>query len=227
MNNDGMMIVQLAVLALMASLLLVVWGDLGGFSFVKRLPTGVKFAVGMLAMFGMVGAVAAPNYLNADRRASTANELDLNWPLVSLGDGKEVNLSSFKGKVLFVNLWATWCPPCVAEMPSIERLYQDFAGRDDVAFLLISFDRSPEPAKRFVASKAMKAPVYFPKSQPPSSFKTDGIPVTIIVRKDGTQELRHDAYKDWSTSAGLLNDLAKQSAAERTTGQTSAKETKR
>jgi thiol-disulfide isomerase/thioredoxin len=227
MNSDGLMFVQLAVLALMATVLLVVWGDLGGFSFVKRLPSGVKFAIGLLAMFGMVGAVAAPNYLNADRRQSKGQEIDLDWPLVSLADGKEVNLSSFKGKVLFVNLWATWCPPCVAEMPSIERLYQDFAGRDDVAFLLVSLDRSPEPAKRFVASKGMKAPVYYPKSQPPRSFQADGIPVTIIVRKDGTQELRHDAYKDWSASAGLLNELAKQGAAETTTGPTPAKETKR
>jgi thiol-disulfide isomerase/thioredoxin len=210
MNADGLMIVQLAVLALMATVLLVVWGDLGGFSFVKRLPAGVKFAVGLLAMFGMVGAVAAPNYWNAERRLSKGQELDLDWPLVSLVDGKEVNLSSLKGKVLFINLWATWCGPCVQEMPSIDRLYQDFANRDDVAFLLISLDRSPDAAKRFVASKSLKAPVYYPKANPPASFRADGIPVTIIVRKNGTQEERHEGFKDWSASGRLLDELAKE-----------------
>ena len=209
MNGDGMMIVQLAVLALMATVLLVVWGDLGGFSFVKKLP-GVKFAVGLLAMFGMVGAVAAPNYWNAERRLSKGQELDLDWPLVSLADGKEVNLSSLKGKVLFINLWATWCGPCVQEMPSIERLYQDFANRDDVAFLLISLDRSPDLAKQFAASKGLKAPVYYPKANPPASFQADGIPVTIIVRKNGTQEERHEGFKDWSASGRLLDELAKE-----------------
>jgi len=210
MNGDGLMIVQLAVLALMATVLLVVWGDLGGFSFVKRLPTGVKFAVGLLAIFGMVGAVAAPNYWNAERRLSKGEELDLDWPLVSLADGKEVNLSSLKGKVLFINLWATWCPPCIQEMPSIERLYRDFTNRDDVAFLLISLDRSPDVAKQFAASKGLKAPVYFPKAQPPQSFQADGIPLTIIVRKNGTQEERHEGFKDWSASGRLLDELAKE-----------------
>ena len=210
MNADGMMIVQLAVLALMATVLLVVWGELGGFMFVKRLSTGVKFAVGLLAMFGMVGAVAAPNYWSADRRQSKGQELDLDWPLVSLADGKEVNLSSLNGKVLFINLWATWCPPCVAEIPSIERLYQDFSNRDDVAFLLISLDRSPDAAKRFVESKGLRAPVYFSKAQPPLSFRADGIPLTIIVRKNGTQEERHEGFKDWSASGRLLDELAKE-----------------
>jgi thiol-disulfide isomerase/thioredoxin len=227
MNGDGLMIVQLAVMALMATVLLVVWGDLGGFSFVKTLPSGVKFAVGLLAMFGMVGAVAAPNYMKNTGQLSKGQGLNLDWPLVSLSDGKEVNLSSFKGKVLFINLWATWCGPCVQEMPSIERLYRDFANRDDVAFLLISHDRSPDLAKRFADSKGLKAPVYYPKAQPPESFQADGIPVTIIVRKDGTQELRHDGFKDWSTSDGLLNDLAKRPTPGETSDPTLAKETKR
>jgi hypothetical protein len=92
---------------------------------------------------------------------------------------------------------------------------------------LISLDRSPDLAKRFVASKAMKAPIYFPKTSPPPSFQADGIPVTIIVRKNGTQEERHEGFKDWSASGGLINDLAKKSASESGIQPPSAKETKR
>ena len=49
-------------------------------------------------------------------------------------DGKKVSLNDFKGKVVFVNIWATWCPPCREEMPSMEKLYQELKGKDLVTF---------------------------------------------------------------------------------------------
>src|SRR5262245_47177120 len=180
MNSDGLMIVQLAAVALLASLVLVAWGDLGGLAFVRRMNAGAKFFIGVAAMAGMVGVLAAPNFLPIDRSPSTGAALDLNWPLISVADGKEVNLSSFKGKVVFVNLWATWCPPCVREMPSIEALYREFADRDDVAFVLISLDRNIEKPKDHAASNGMKAPIYLSKVPPPMSFQSEGIPMTVI-----------------------------------------------
>jgi thiol-disulfide isomerase/thioredoxin len=64
-----------------------------------------------------------------------------NLPLTTL-DGKSVNLSDLKGKVVFVNLWASWCPPCVAEMPGIHALYNLLDPRK-VAFVMICLDENP------------------------------------------------------------------------------------
>src|SRR5262249_21563013 len=122
------------------------------------------------------------------------------------------NLSSLKGKTIFVNLWATWCGPCVGEMPSIENLYHQFADRDDVAFVLISLDQSISAPTRFAKTKGMQAPIFFAKSPPPRGFQSDGMPLPMIIRKDGTLGPRHMGGRDWSGAGGLINDIAKASA---------------
>jgi thiol-disulfide isomerase/thioredoxin len=212
MMTDGWLIVQIAAAALAASVLLVAWGDLGGLAFVRRWPTGAKFLVGLLAIGGIIAAVVGPNYLASDRAGGKGAPLDLDWKLASVADGKEVNLSSFRGKVLFINIWATWCGPCVAEMPSIEQLYQNFAGRDDVAFLLISQDSTPGEALRFAAKQGMKAPIYFPVGPMPVAFQTRGIPATFIVRKDGKLHFADLGAKNWSSDTWVrdLETLTKE-----------------
>src|SRR5699024_145364 len=67
-------------------------------------------------------------------------------------DGKKLKLEKFKGKVLFINLWSSWCPPCLAEMPTIETLYNKVSDNEDIKFLLISLDQKPEKATQFMNS---------------------------------------------------------------------------
>jgi len=71
-------------------------------------------------------------------------------PAMQLRDqqGKTVMLSSLKGKRVFLNLWATWCPPCVAELPSIETLYKKTTNADQNAFLIVSLDDECSTAKK-------------------------------------------------------------------------------
>src|SRR5688572_23073925 len=194
LNPDLAMALQWLFLGLLASVVLVTWGDMGGLAFVRRIPGVARFFLGLLALAGMVGVLAGPQYFSRPTLAkSSANSksgepvfppIDLNWPLLNVADGKEVNLSSLKGKVLFVNVWATWCPPCVQEMPSIETLHSYFADRDDVAFVLASVDNSADLAKGFADKRKMKAPIYHSKGPPPAAFYTQGIPATFIVAKD-------------------------------------------
>jgi thiol-disulfide isomerase/thioredoxin len=77
-------------------------------------------------------------------------------------DGKRVSLSDYKDKVVFVNFWATWCPPCIEEMPSLRKLQEKLAGHDDFVMLLISADESWDPVKRF-----------FPEDKPPFTVLLD------------------------------------------------------
>src|SRR3982751_911256 len=109
MMSDGWLIAQLAAVTLFASVLLVAWGDLGGLAFMQRRSGGAKFLVGLLAIGGMIAAVVGPTYLATWRPGARGAPLDLDWKLVSVADGKETNLSALKGKVLFINIWATWC----------------------------------------------------------------------------------------------------------------------
>ncbi len=106
-------------------------------------------------------------------------------------DGSYINLSSLKGKKIFVNLWATWCPPCRAEMPGIQRL----AGKVDsskVAFVMLSLDEEFEAATRYAKQTKLNLPVYHPASGLPTLFQTGGIPVTYIFNEAGELIFRHD-----------------------------------
>jgi thiol-disulfide isomerase/thioredoxin len=113
-------------------------------------------------------------------------------------NGKVVDLQSLKGKKLFVNLWASWCPPCKREMPSIEKLYST-VDTNKVKFLLVSFDDNFEKAKKYVSSKKLKLPIYYPVQNPPALFNVDGIPATFIFDESGELIKRIEGSEDYDT----------------------------
>ena len=99
-------------------------------------------------------------------------------------DGNEIPFEAFRGKTVFVNFWATWCPPCIAEMPDINNLYDKVNA--DVSFVMISVDEDHEKAKKFMARKGYDFPVYFLTSSLPPIYETHSIPTTYIIAPDGT-----------------------------------------
>ncbi len=121
--------------------------------------------------------------------------------------GKSVDLSSFKGRKVFVNLWATWCPPCRAEIPSIENL----AGKVDknkAVFIMLSLDENFEVAKQFAKANNLKVPVYYPAGKLPALFNTDGIPATFIFNENGDLVKQNNGLDDYDTDEyiKLLSD---------------------
>ncbi|SNR51929.1 TlpA family protein disulfide reductase [Hymenobacter mucosus] len=120
-----------------------------------------------------------------------------NVPLLSL-DGKTTNLRDLQGKVVLLNLWASWCPPCVAEMPSLQKLYNQVDKRK-VAFVMLSLDQNPEKARRLVARKGYTFPVYFPVAGLPAAFESEAIPTTIVLGPDGQIAARHEGMADYDT----------------------------
>lgn len=98
--------------------------------------------------------------------------------------GNTVNLADLKGKKVFVNIWASWCGPCRAEMPSIEKLYSK-ADKSKTAFVLLSLDENPENGMRFVQKSKLAAPVYFPGENLPAIFNVQSIPTTFIFDEKG------------------------------------------
>ena len=125
-------------------------------------------------------------------------------------DGSTLDFETLRGKVIFINMWATWCPPCVAEMPSIEDMYTNYKDNPNVVFALISFDKDPAKASNFVDKKDFSMPIYFPNAtQIPKVYDSPGIPTTFVVNKEG-----YIAYKkigmanyDSQSFAKMMDDL--------------------
>ena len=93
--------------------------------------------------------------------------------------GNTVQLESFKGRKVFVNLWATWCPPCRAEMPSIEELYSK-TDKEKAVFIMLSLDDNFDKAKNYAVKQNMQAPIYYPAQNLPELLNTESIPATYI-----------------------------------------------
>jgi len=113
-------------------------------------------------------------------------------------DGRPTTLQRYQGKVVLVNLWASWCPPCLAEMPGLQALYQK-VDTAKVAFVLISLDENPNRARTLLKRRGYILPVFFPAAPLPAPFNTATIPTTIILTPDGRVADRHEGMADYDT----------------------------
>jgi len=105
--------------------------------------------------------------------------------------GNRVRLSDQIGKVVFINFWATWCPPCLAEMPSINTLYSKYKDNKNVVFLLVDVDDTPQKAAAFMKRKKYNLPVYTPATAIPEAYFSGSMPTTIILDKAGNLSFHH------------------------------------
>jgi cytochrome c biogenesis protein CcmG/thiol:disulfide interchange protein DsbE len=124
--------------------------------------------------------------------------------------GKKVELNHLKGKVIFLNFWATWCSPCKEEMPSMEYLYQQFKEKDFI-FLTISVDyEGKKRIKEFIERERYTFPVLLdPKCETFDLYKVKGIPTTFLVDKKGMMIGKAIGPRDWKSPevVSLLNRL--------------------
>lgn len=114
-------------------------------------------------------------------------------------DGSMVSLSSLRGKVVFLNIWATWCPPCIAEMPGIERLYQQL-DKENFAFVMLSVDQGGhQQVGPFIERKGYTFPVYVPAGPIPEAFMGNSIPTTYILDPAGQIVARQEGMAEYDT----------------------------
>jgi thiol-disulfide isomerase/thioredoxin len=114
------------------------------------------------------------------------------------------NFETQKGKVVLVNFWATWCPPCIAEMPSMQKLYNDYGDR--VTFMFVT-NEEEQKVLDFLKRKEYDFPVYFPKSKEPKVLSSKVLPTTYIINKKGKIKVAETGAADWnSTSTRKLLD---------------------
>lgn len=114
--------------------------------------------------------------------------------------GDPVDLSAYKGKTVFLNVWATWCKPCIQEMPSIAAAMTKLSDRDDIVFLLASSEE-PEDIVRFQNRKSF--PFTYVQLLNLEALEIRAIPATFIFDSSGEMVFGEEGFRDWSTTENL------------------------
>ncbi|MFK7781096.1 TlpA family protein disulfide reductase [Psychroserpens sp.] len=162
-----------------------------------RLPIQVFFN-------SLITKVVEPSVIKEAERTLIS---DYNWNLKDL-KGQSLNFNSLKNKVVVINFWATWCPPCIAEMPSMEALYQSYKNNDDIVFLFVSSEDT-EKLSEFMEEKNYSFPVYQPVSNYPSELNVSSIPRTFVIDKSGAITIDKSGAANWNSEivTNTIDDL--------------------
>ena len=114
----------------------------------------------------------------------------------TLNGSETISNSDLEGKVVFVDFWASWCPPCLKSLPEFENLQTSFSGRDDVVVLAINLDENPKDAQKFVNNLRVTYKILEDKEGAiPESFGVNAMPTSYVIDKSGVIRYVHNGYK--------------------------------
>jgi thiol-disulfide isomerase/thioredoxin len=120
---------------------------------------------------------------------------DYNWNLQQL-NAEVINFSQSKGKLAIVNFWATWCPPCVAEMPSFQKLYDSYG--DKVDFYFVTSEK-PEKVEKFMEKNGYTLPIFLQSFEAPKMLESYALPTTYLISKTGVIVIDEEGAADWNS----------------------------
>jgi thiol-disulfide isomerase/thioredoxin len=137
-----------------------------------------------IAIIALLSGIEARTLISAPKaETNQASLTEFSLPDLT---GKQRSIKEWSGKVLVINFWATWCPPCLKEMPEFEAMHQEF-GKKGLQFIGIALD-DPEPVKEFIASKKITYPILIGQDQGTKIAHDLGnvvntVPFTVIVNQ--------------------------------------------
>ena len=161
----------------------------------KKLLTGFLVACALVVVYGHnllpssgIQANTKPQLTTTTSTAEAAGvtaQIAPDFTFTDLVTGKTTKLSDLRDKPVYLNFWATWCPPCVKELPHIQAKYEKY--KDRIHFLAISVDSEQEAPAQFISSKGYTFPVGYGNEREISrAYNIEAIPASYIIGTDGT-----------------------------------------
>lgn len=130
------------------------------------------------------------------KEISTLGDADYSWQVRSL-DGTRDSLGHFRGKKLFINLWATWCGPCLAELPKLQVLYDSMKSDTSLVFLFVT-DEPDSALSSFLSQNKYKLPFYLSDKKKPEMYDVKAFPTTFIVNVRGEIVYKRSITAKWN-----------------------------
>lgn len=168
---------------------------------VKKLAPAGLLALGLVALAENAGAAPPQQGDMVKFVPATEDRTAPDTPFIS-AEGEPIKLDSYRGKMVLVNFWATWCAPCVKELPALDRLNADLGG-DDFEVVLISIDRGGarvfEPFMEKLGIETLKSAADS-KAALMRAFKAPGLPTTYLIAPDGSIKGRLIGDAEWDSA---------------------------
>jgi len=123
-------------------------------------------------------------------------------------EGRKVKLSDYRGKTVFLNFWATWCPYCVQEMPDLDKANKELMKRGDAVVITVAEEESAEVVKKFMEDNKLSLPALMDyDGKVGSIYGVSGIPVTFVIKKDGSVYGRIPGATDYKTIFKIADEI--------------------
>ena len=150
--------------------------------------------------------IKVPRMIDEEKQ-EVLSDMDYNWVL-AWGENEPYYFSDLRNNVVIVNFWATWCPPCVAEMPELQALHKKYGDR--VALVLVTNEK-PEVVEAFMEKNQYVMPVFYMASEVPAPLSFNAFPTTFIISKDGHVVSKKTGAANWNSKATekILEELLK------------------
>ncbi len=164
------------------------WGSVILFVFIALMvfsPASKAWVMQQLLRTGLFNA----HVVDTERKAGPGVDFSL-----GLKDGRTIRMSSLKGKVVFINFWASWCPPCRAEFPGMIKLYNRFKDDDRIIFLFVNEDDNLQTAEEYLNRENYQLPLALNQDGIPSAIYSGNLPTTIVLNKTGQLRYRHEGF---------------------------------
>lgn len=174
---------------------LIEFGVFGGIILVLYLTGLHREVLGFMQRGILETGLLNPD-VEVKEESATNLEADFRLRLIN-SKGENVSMQEFKGKVIFLNLWATWCPPCIAEMPGVNKLYNELQS-EDIVFLMLSLDKDFKKAKKFKEQKDYNFEIYTLDGGIPQMYNSQSIPTTYVIDAEGNLALTHKGMADYN-----------------------------
>lgn len=161
--------------------------------YTTKIGAVILIIFGLMMFSGKLNTIS--NYMSPSQGQVSTNQAENSDDSVNYGnallnqDDKPISLADYHGKVVFLNFWATWCPPCQREMPEIQKLSEKYQNSEDIAILTVVMPGGQEMGaagiKKFLKEKGFTMPVIFDDGRLSSSFQITSLPTTYMFDRDG------------------------------------------